>query len=162
MDSNPYESLARNGTQLPLEILAEIACISPNNIWTFVCVCQRWRRAAILHLKCWSRIHLKHTRSFELPTSMKPRLNLWIERSGGSQLELFLEGPFRPCLFSAPLAGCLSRIRKLHFTDWRQDFETSFRRVAFSSLELLSVGTTQGEGVTLSRLSTAQSKSTSR
>jgi hypothetical protein len=127
--------------QLPLEILAEIACIYPAEIWAFASVCRHWRYATLVHSKCWNCIHIRRTEEFELQNGLEYRLKLWAERGGEAPLELLLQGPFHQFVLSDPFLGSISRIRTLHIDAWPFEYDATLQPIVFHSLEVLSVST---------------------
>lgn len=143
--------------QLPFEILAEIACFSPANVWTFASVCRHWRYATLLYPKCWATIHLKRQTVFKgepSPDAYKS-LQLWAERAGGSQLELLIQEPFHHSLFPGPFATTLSNIHTLHLNAWPKDNDPQLKSFTFPCLEVLSISATpsnQSNQMTLGRL----------
>jgi hypothetical protein len=142
--------------ELPLEILAEIACIYPAEIWAFASVCRHWRYATLVHSKCWNCIHIRQIEEFELQNSLEYRLELWAERGGDAPLELLLQGPFHQLVFSEPFLGSISRIHTLHIDAWPFEYDATLQPIVFPSLQVLSVSTPTGqEQISLTRVSAA-------
>ena len=142
--------------QLPLEILAEIACIYPAEIWAFASVCRHWRYATMVHSKCWNCIHIRQTEEIDLHNGLEYRLKLWAERGGEAPLELLLQGPFHRFVFSDPFLGSIFRIRTLHIDAWPFEYDATLQPIVFPSLEVLSVSTPIGQAqITLDRVSAA-------
>ena len=141
--------------QIPLEILAEIACFCPVEIWTFASVCRQWRYATLLYAKCWSCIHI-NSEEPKGQDRLGYRLGLWVERGGQSPLELRLQGPFHRLILSEPLVGCLSRIHTLHIDAWPSECDEQLESIVFPQLETLSVvASTSQPQISLARVSAA-------